>query len=46
MARKFVGKASEFNDGDRRIVFIGDQEIGVFRDAGQFYAHSNFCLHQ
>ena len=39
MARKFAGKASEFNDGDRRIVLVGDQGIGVFRDARQ-------CLHQ
>jgi nitrite reductase/ring-hydroxylating ferredoxin subunit len=46
MAEKLVGKASEFKDGDRRIVFVGEQEIGVFRDAGQFYAYSNFCLHQ
>jgi hypothetical protein len=46
MAEKFVAKASEFTDGDRRIVFVGDQEIGVFRHDGQFYAYSNFCLHQ
>jgi nitrite reductase/ring-hydroxylating ferredoxin subunit len=46
MAEKFVAKLSEFNDGDRRIVFVGDNEIGVFRHAGQFYAYSNFCLHQ
>ena len=46
MAQKFVGKISDFNEGDRRIVFVGDKEIGVFRDAGQFYAYSNFCLHQ
>ena len=46
MPEKFVGKRSEFKDGDRRIVFVGDKEIGVFRDGGQFYAYSNFCLHQ
>ena len=46
MAEKFVGKGSEFKDGDRRIVFVGDNEIGVFRDGGEFYAYSNFCLHQ
>ncbi|MGZ3309688.1 MAG: Rieske (2Fe-2S) protein [Xanthobacteraceae bacterium] len=46
MPEKFVGKSSEFKDGDRRIVFIDDKEIGVFRDGGQFYAYSNFCLHQ
>jgi len=46
MAEKLVGKASEFKDGDRRIVFHGDIEIGVFRHDGQFYAYSNTCLHQ
>jgi hypothetical protein len=46
MAEKFVAKASEFKEGDRRIVFDGDNEIGVFRNNGQFYAYSNFCLHQ
>src|SRR5688572_23106790 len=37
MAEKFVAKLSEFQDGDRRIVFVGDNEIGVFRHGGQFY---------
>ena len=46
MAEKFVAKLSEFRDGDRRIVFVGDNEIGVFRHDGEFYAYSNFCLHQ
>jgi len=46
MAEKFVAKLSEFEDGDRRIVFVGDNEIGVFRHDGEFYAYSNFCLHQ
>ena len=46
MAEQFVGKLSEFKDGDRRIIFVGDNEIGVFRHEGQFYAYSNFCLHQ
>jgi nitrite reductase/ring-hydroxylating ferredoxin subunit len=46
MAEKLVAKTSEMKDGDRRIVFVGDQEIGVFRHEGQYYAYSNFCLHQ
>ena len=46
MPEKFIGKASEFKDGDRRIVFLGESEIGVFRANGQFYAYSNYCLHQ
>jgi nitrite reductase/ring-hydroxylating ferredoxin subunit len=46
MAEHFVGKISEFKDGDRRIVYAGEREIGVFRHDGQFYAYSNVCLHQ
>ena len=42
---KLVGKASEFKDGDRRIVFLGNTEVGVFRDKGEYYAYSNYCLH-
>ena len=46
MAEQYVGKVGEFKDGDRRIIFVGDNEIGVFRHEGQFFAYSNFCLHQ
>jgi nitrite reductase/ring-hydroxylating ferredoxin subunit len=46
MAEKFVGKLSEFKDGDRRIVFVGDTEVGLFRHEGRFFAYSNYCLHQ
>jgi len=46
MAEQYVGKSAEFKDGDRRIIFAGEHEIGVFRHEGQFYAYSNFCLHQ
>ena len=46
MAEQFIGKLSEFKDGDRQIVRIGEDEIGVFRHEGQFYAYSNYCLHQ
>ena len=46
MPEKFVAKLADFRDGERRIVFAGDNEIGVFRHEGAFYAYSNFCLHQ
>jgi nitrite reductase/ring-hydroxylating ferredoxin subunit len=46
MPEKFVAKAADFKDGERRIVSVGDNEIGVFRHDGAFYAYSNFCLHQ
>src|SRR5260370_39077730 len=46
MAEKPVGKAAESKGGDRRIVFAGNPEIGVFKDRGEFHAYSNYCLHQ
>ena len=46
MPEKFVARLADFKDGERRIVFVGDNEIGVFRHDGAFYAYSNFCLHQ
>ena len=46
MTEQFVAKASEFKDGDRRIVIHKDLEIGVFREQGQFYAYSNNCVHR
>ena len=46
MVEQFVSRDSEFRDGGRRIVFIGDQEIGVFKEDGRYYAYSNVCLHQ
>ena len=46
MPEKFVANIADFKDGERRIIFVGDNEIGVFRHEGEFYAYSNFCLHQ
>jgi nitrite reductase/ring-hydroxylating ferredoxin subunit len=46
MPEVFVAKASEFPDGDRRIVQHGAHDIGVFHWQGRFYAYANMCLHQ
>ena len=46
MSEHLVGKALEIKDGERRIVFAGEHEIGVFKEKGEYYAYSNFCLHQ
>ena len=46
MAEIFVAKASEFADGERRIVARDGLEIGVFRWQGAFYAYENLCVHQ
>lgn len=41
-----VGARAEIADGERRIVFHGDTQIGVFRWDGKFYAYENLCVHQ
>jgi len=41
-----IGRTSDFKNGDRRIVFLGETEIGVFKDNEEFFAYSNTCLHQ
>jgi nitrite reductase/ring-hydroxylating ferredoxin subunit len=45
MPECFVAKASELQDGDRRIVADGKKEIGVFCQDGAYYAYSNYCVH-
>ena len=46
MGHILVGQASSLANGDRRIVFHGDVEIGVFKWDGKYYAYENLCLHQ
>jgi nitrite reductase/ring-hydroxylating ferredoxin subunit len=46
MPEVFVSKVDDFAEGDRRIVFHGGLEIGVFHWQGNFYAYENLCLHQ
>ena len=45
MPECFVAKASELQDGDRRIVVAGQAEIGVFCKDGAYFAYSNHCVH-
>jgi nitrite reductase/ring-hydroxylating ferredoxin subunit len=46
MPELFVAKATQFPDGERRIVSLGAREIGVFHWQGKFYAYENLCVHQ
>ena len=46
MSEVLVGPAASLADGERRIVFHGVVEIGVFRWDGKFYAYENLCVHQ
>lgn len=41
-----VGKVSDFENGDRKIVDVNGKSIGVFRIGDRFYALRNRCPHQ
>lgn len=41
-----VGKVSDFENGDRKIVDVNGKSIGVFRVDDEFYALRNRCPHQ
>jgi nitrite reductase/ring-hydroxylating ferredoxin subunit len=45
MPEYHVAKTSEMQDGDRRIVLAGKDEIGVFNKGGAYYAYRNYCVH-
>lgn len=44
--RVVVGKASDFANGDRKIIDVNGKSVGVFRIDDQFYALRNRCPHQ
>ncbi len=46
MPEHLAGKSHEFQEGGRKIVRIGDVEIGIFRRTGSLCAYENLCLHQ
>jgi nitrite reductase/ring-hydroxylating ferredoxin subunit len=41
-----VGKVSDFENGDRKIIEVNGKSIGVFRVDDRFYALRNRCPHQ
>ena len=41
-----VGKVSDFENGDRKIIDVNGKSIGVFRVDDRFYAIRNRCPHQ
>jgi len=46
MIARELGRGSPTIRGVRKIVQHGAHDIGVFHWEGEFYAYSNFCLHQ
>jgi len=44
--RVVVGRVTDFQDGDRKIVDVNGKSVGIFRVDGQFYAIRNRCPHQ
>ena len=41
-----VGKIEEFEDKSKKVVTIGDEEVGIFRLGDEFFAWRNICPHQ
>ena len=41
-----IGAVSEFKEGTKKVFNLGENEVGVFRLGGQFYAWYNICPHQ
>jgi nitrite reductase (NADH) small subunit len=41
-----VAREGEIPEGERRIVQIGERQIGIFNVRGQYYALPNICIHQ
>ncbi len=46
MPETLVIRKASFKEGERKIVHVDREEIGVFNYGGRYYAYSNFCLHQ
>ena len=46
MKEIFVAETAQLNDGERKIVPLGDTEVGVYRVQGRLYAYENLCRHQ
>ena len=45
MADVRIGAATDFDDGDRRLVTVGGVDVMVFRHRERFYAFENRCRH-
>ena len=45
MAETLVSKSASLEEGNRVVVSVGNEEVGVFRYQGRLYAYSNTCLH-
>jgi 3-phenylpropionate/trans-cinnamate dioxygenase ferredoxin subunit len=44
-AKHVVGPASEFTDGEKRIVEIGGRSVGIIYSNDEFFAVRNVCPH-
>ena len=41
-----IGAGKDFDDPGKRVVVVDDEEFGVFRIGGEFFAWRNVCPHQ
>ena len=44
--RHVIAKVADLTPGERKVVTIGNREIGVFNVGGEFYALRNICPHR
>ena len=41
-----AGKVTDYADGDRKVIDCGEQEVGIFKIDGEFFAWHNRCAHR
>jgi len=41
-----VRRRQDFDGGARKIMTVGDREVGVLQHDGRFYAYENRCVHR
>jgi nitrite reductase/ring-hydroxylating ferredoxin subunit len=46
MERIHAGTVEDFAGGARRIVSVGELDVGVLRHGGEYFAYENVCVHQ
>lgn len=42
----YAGSEGDYQEGDRKILIMDGQEVGIFRIKGAFHAFHNHCVHQ
>src|SRR5262245_13825451 len=46
MQEYLAGDVTDYGNGDRKVVYCGAQEVGIFRIDDEFFAWHNRCAHR